>query len=222
MIRCSGRVDAVSHEGNKVLLSSWLRCWRSLEASGDGIALMQKLTTAYAEPQRSYHTIQHLNECLALLEPHLELAEHPAEVEIALWFHDAVYDVKAKDNEARSAAWAETELNAAAVAPEAIGRINKLIMVTCHAAAPEGRDQQLLVDVDLSILGAPRPRFIEYEAQVRKEYDWVPGWLFRRKRRGILKEFLARDPIYNTPQIRGKLESQARENLAYCLSQLRG
>jgi len=205
-----------------VLLLSWLRCWRLLQASGDGIALMQKLTTAYAESQRSYHTIQHLNECLALLEPHLELAEHPAEVEIALWFHDAVYDVEAKDNEARSATWAEAALIAAQVAPGAVERIKRLIMATCHAALPEGRDQQLLVDVDLSILGAPRARFIEYEEQVRKEYDWVPGWLFRRKRRGILKEFLARDPIYNTPQIRGKLEHQARENLAYSLSQLRG
>lgn len=208
-----------------MLLSSWLRCWRSLQAcgdGGDGIALMQKLTTAYAEPQRSYHTIQHLNECLALLEPHLELAEHPAEVEIALWFHDAVYDVEGKDNEARSASWAQTELIAAQVTPEAVERIKKLIMATCHAALAQGRDQQLLVDVDLAILGAPRARFIEYEEQVRKEYDWVPGWLFRRKRRGILKEFLARDPIYNTPQIRARLEGQARENLAYSLSQLRG
>jgi predicted metal-dependent HD superfamily phosphohydrolase len=183
---------------------------------------MQKLTTAYAEPQRNYHTIQHLNECLALLEPHLELAEHPAEVEVALWFHDAVYDVEGKDNEARSASWAETELIAAQVTPEAVERIKKLIMATCHAALPEGRDQQLLVDVDLAILGAPRARFIEYEEQVRKEYDWVPGWLFRRKRRGILKEFLARDPIYNTPQIRAQLEGRARENLAYSLRQLRG
>jgi predicted metal-dependent HD superfamily phosphohydrolase len=208
-----------------VLLSSWLRCWRSLQASGDGgdgIALMQKLTKAYAEPQRSYHTIQHLNECLALLEPHLELAEHPAEVEIALWFHDAVYDVEGKDNEARSAGWAQTQLIAAQVSPEAVERIKQLIMATCHAALPEGRDQQLLVDVDLAILGAPRARFIEYEGQVRKEYNWVPGWLFRRKRRGILKEFLARNPIYNTPQIRAQLEGRARENLEFSLGQLRG
>lgn len=204
-----------------MLLTSWLRCWRSLGASGEGIPLMQKLTVAYAEPQRSYHTIQHLNECLALLEPHLELAEHPAEVEIALWFHDAVYDVQATDNEAKSALWAETELNAAKVESQAVARISELIMATRPAALPAGADRQLLVDVDLAILGAPRPRFIEYETQVRKEYDWVPGWLFRRRRRGILKEFLARDPIYNTPQIRAKLEGQARENLEYSLQQLR-
>jgi predicted metal-dependent HD superfamily phosphohydrolase len=77
----------------------------------------------------------------------------------------------------------------------------------------------LLVDIDLSILGAPRPRFDEYEAQVRAEYGWVPGFLFRRKRREILAEFLARNPIYNTPRLRESLEGRARENLAYSLEQ---
>jgi predicted metal-dependent HD superfamily phosphohydrolase len=52
-------------ESNAMLLASWLRTWRSLGASGEGIPLMQKLTAAYAEPQRSYHTIQHLSESLA-------------------------------------------------------------------------------------------------------------------------------------------------------------
>jgi predicted metal-dependent HD superfamily phosphohydrolase len=95
-------------------------------------------------------------------------------------------------------------------------------MATCHAALPRGEDQQLLVDVDLSILGASRPRFIEYETQVRTEYQWVPGWLFRRKRRAVLKEFAARSTIYSTVQMREKLESQARANLEYSLQLLRG
>ncbi|HEY4366633.1 MAG TPA: hypothetical protein VGN07_05315 [Steroidobacteraceae bacterium] len=186
------------------------------------MALMRDLVAAYEEPQRSYHTTQHLNECIAQLEPYLELAVRPAEVETALWFHDAVYDVRGKDNEARSAAWAETELRAAAVESDAVGRVKELIMATCHAALPQGKDQQLLVDVDLSILGAPRPRFVEYETQVRTEYQWVPGWLFRRKRRAVLKEFVARSAIYSTVQIREKLESQARANLEYSLQLLRG
>jgi len=183
---------------------------------------MHKLIAAYEQPQRKYHTLQHLNECIALLEPHLHLAKYPAEVEIALWFHDAVYDVKAKDNETRSANWAAEELGAARISQESIERVKQLIMATCHAALPEGQDQQLLVDIDLAVLGSPRQRFIEYEAQVRGEYQWVPGFLFRKKRRGILKEFLARNPIYNTPEIRQALESQARDNLAYSVKQLGG
>lgn len=182
--------------------------------------LRDRLLDAYAQAQRKYHTRQHLGECLTLCERHLAEAEYPAEVEIALWFHDAVYDVKGRDNEARSAAWAREALDAAGVHPEVIARVVALIMVTCHQALPQGRDQQLLVDIDLSILGAARERFLEYEAQVRAEYDWVPHWLFRRKRREILREFLSRQPIYSRPELRAELEDRARANLAHSIRQL--
>ena len=182
---------------------------------------MQRLVSAYQEPHRKYHTVQHLTECLSLLEQDLDLAAEPGEVEIALWFHDAIYDVKASDNEARSADWAERELTQAGVASERIRRIGEHILATRHAALPQGQDQMLLVDIDLAILGAVRARFDEYETQVRAEYGWVPGILFRRKRREVLNEFLARNPIYNTPRLRQALESQARDNLAYSIQRLR-
>lgn len=202
------------------MLHSWTRCWAGLGAQGDGRTLMQRLISAYAEPQRKYHGIQHLSECLQLLEQHLDLAREPAEIEIALWFHDAIYDVKTKDNEARSAAWSATELLRAGVARERVERISQHILATRHATLPQGQDQALLVDIDLSILAAPRARFAEYEAQIREEYRWVPGFIFRRKRRGLLAELLARDPLYNTPRLRAALEDQARENLAFSLRQL--
>lgn len=205
-----------------LLQMSWARCWQGLGATGDGQALMQRLLTAWAEPQRKYHTLQHLDECLALFERSCSLAERPAEVAMALWFHDAVYDVRGKDNEARSAAWAQTELTTAGVGAGAIEHITGHIMVTCHAALPMGADQQLLVDIDLSILGASRPRFLEYEQQVRAEYAWVPGFVFRRKRCEILKAFLARRPIYNTPWMREEFENRARANLAYSIAELGG
>lgn len=211
---------ATSNPG--LLQLSWARCWHGLRAAGDGHALRQRLLDAWAEPQRKYHTSQHLGECLALFERCRSMAEQPAEVEIALWFHDAMYDVRGKDNEARSASWAQTELRTAGVSDEAIARITGHIMATCHAALPQGLDQQLLVDIDLSILGASRPRFIEYEQQVRAEYAWVPGVLFRHKRREILQEFLARQPIFSTPMVQGELESQARDNLAFSIAALGG
>lgn len=204
------------------LQSSWNRCWQSLGTSGDGLVLMQRLVSAYGEPQRKYHTVQHLSECLSLLQENLHLAQKPAEVEIALWFHDAIYDIKASDNEARSADWAAAELKRAGVAPESIDRVKAHILATRHSALPQGQDQMLLVDIDLAILGAPRARFDEYEVQVRAEYGWVPGFLFRTKRRDVLAGFLARQPIFNTPTLRESLEGQARENLAYSLVQLGG
>lgn len=205
-----------------MLQSSWNRCWNGLGAQGDGLTLMQKLVAAYEEPQRKYHTLQHLTECLSLFSLHLKIAVEPAEVEAALWFHDAIYDVTAHDNEARSASWAVEALSAAGVGEERVERVGQHIMATRHAVLPQGIDQQLLVDIDLAILGASRTRFEEYENQVRAEYAWVPEPLFRQKRAEVLAEFLARQPLYNTAPLRAALEGQARENLAYSLQQLRG
>ena len=147
---------------------SWTRAWTGLSAQGNGIVLRDQLLEAWAEPQREYHTLRHLRDCLVLFEEASGLAVHPGEVEIALWFHDAVYDLKAKDNEARSAAWAGQALIEAGVGPEVCVRVHQLIMATCHAALPTTPDQALVVDIDLSILGAEPERFDEYEVQVRQ------------------------------------------------------
>lgn len=209
-----GRSDA---EAMGMLAASWARCWSALQARGDGQALRDQLIAAYREPQRHYHTLQHLSECLGLFAAHRDLAADAAEVEIALWFHDAVYQVRAGDNEDRSADWAAAALNGAGVAPDRVARVRELILATRHAAQPLGQDQTLLTDIDLAILGAPRPRFEDYEAQVRAEYHWVPLWLFRRKRRDILAGFLARPSIYGTPSLRARFETRARDNLARAL-----
>jgi predicted metal-dependent HD superfamily phosphohydrolase len=86
-------------------------------------------------------------------------------------------------------------------------------MATRHDATPTDSDEQLLVDIDLSILGANRERFAEYDRQVRAEYSWVPGFIYNMKRKGVLKAFLARPSIYNTSYFRERYEQQARINL---------
>ncbi len=178
------------------------------------------LLAAYREPQRHYHTLEHLHECLRLWDRVCHLAQEPSEVALALWFHDAVYDVKAHDNEQRSAAWAATVGQAMGLSPARRARIEALIMVTRHDAAPHTPDEQLMVDVDLSILGAAPARFDAYEQQIRAEYAWVPGPVFRAKRRDILKMFLARDPLYHTAALDERLTVAARTNLRRSLQSL--
>ncbi|MDR7068676.1 putative metal-dependent HD superfamily phosphohydrolase [Pseudoxanthomonas japonensis] len=192
---------------------SWQRAWAGIGAAGEGAALFARLKAAYAEPQRHYHTLQHLGECLSAFDAVHAQGEHPHEVELALWFHDAVYDIKGHDNELRSADWARDALRDAGVDASPAQRVHDLIMATRHTAVPSGQDEQLLVDIDLSILGAERARFDEYEQQIRKEYAYVPGFLFRRKRREILKGFLDRPAIYSTPDFHAALEARARDNL---------
>ena len=191
---------------------SWQRAWAALGA-GAPQGLGERLLASYAEPQRKYHTLQHLGECIRHFEPALGLARHPGEVEVALWFHDAIYEPRQSDNELRSASWAVKELGAAGLPAEVAGRVRALVMATRHAALPESDDERILVDVDLSILGAEADRYAQYAAQVREEYAWVPGWIFRRKRKALLREFLAREPIYGTQHFRDRFEARARENL---------
>ncbi|VTU25805.1 hypothetical protein E5CHR_02070 [Variovorax sp. PBL-E5] len=194
------------------LHASWTEAWHELGADAPG-ALLSALMARYAEPQRHYHTLQHLGECLALLALHRAAAERPAEVALALWFHDAIYDVQGHDNEALSAGWARDVLGAAGLPAEVAERVHALVMATQHNAVPEGRDAELLIDIDLSILGAAPARFAQYEHQIRAEYAHISPAVFEPRRRGILSRFLERRPLYQTAEIRAAREAQARINL---------
>jgi len=198
------------------LRARWAALWQRLglpEPEG----LCGALLDAYSEAQRHYHTLQHLGECLALAETFRAEAERFDEIELALWFHDAVYDVRAHDNEARSAHWAVTALRAAGLDEQACGRIHDLVMATSHSALPGTRDGALLTDIDLSILGAPEARFAEYEQQIRAEYAWVAPDIYAARRRAVLQAFLEREPIYATPALRRRFEEQARRNLSHAI-----
>jgi predicted metal-dependent HD superfamily phosphohydrolase len=205
---------------DELLHRTWHSAWAGIGVHGADLALQAQLIARYQESHRAYHTLQHLQECLALFEELRELAERPAEIAVALWFHDAIYDVHAHDNEARSADWAVRALAEAGVAPEARERIRSLVLATQHHATPESSDAQLLVDIDLSILGAAPERFMQYETQIRQEYHFVPIELFQRKRAAILQSFLLRARLYQTEPMHRRFETTARGNLSRSLAGL--
>ena len=174
-------------------ISHWVETWRELgvDDSAELRRLYGDVLGRYSEPHRHYHTRQHLVECFEKVQDIISLAEHQAEVNAGLWFHDAIYDTQRHDNEERSADWARSAARELGASAESARRIYDLIMFTRHAAEPVGIDAQVLVDADLSILAAQPARFREYEAQVRSEYAWVPDEIFRPARAKILKEFWA-------------------------------
>ena len=197
---------------------SWARAWKGVGARGDGRAVLDELLARYGEPHRKYHTTQHLLECLAGFNRICTLPPHPTEVEMALWFHDAIYDVNRHDNEAQSADWAYRALIDQRAPAAAAELVRSLVMVTRHAGLPATPDEQYLVDVDLSILGAVPARFAEYEMQIREEYAHVPDAIFRDKRREILRTFLDRSRIFTTAHFHQLLEDRARENLRIAIA----
>jgi predicted metal-dependent HD superfamily phosphohydrolase len=198
----------------------WRSLWTRLGASGAPDPVFESLAARYAEPHRAYHTLVHIEHCLGEFEEARSLAREPSAVELALWFHDAVYDPSAMDNEEKSAAWAVEVARNAGLA-EALGRrVAGMILESTHRALPADPDARIFADIDLAILGQPEGVFDEYERQVRREYAWVPEPLFRANRAAILRSFLQRPALYGTDFFRGKYQNAARSNLERSLLRL--
>jgi predicted metal-dependent HD superfamily phosphohydrolase len=203
------------------LRQRWTMTWNRLARPAPA-PLFDELAARYSEPQRRYHTLQHLDECFTRLDELRADMCDAAAVELALWFHDAVYDVRRGDNEARSADWAAACLADAGVPAVLIGKVQALIMATCRHDAAGDPDTMALVDADLAILGMAGARFLEYEAQIRAEYAHVPDPVFTSKRRDVLAHFLLRPAIFATRTFALRYEEQARDNLAAALQRLSG
>lgn len=192
-------------------LDYWLPLWQRLEAPGDVVAWHSRLLAAYSEPQRAYHTLQHLDECLRVFDEAKasDLIKRPDHVEMALWFHDAVYDPKSGQNEALSAQMAMEALGDGETARE----VARLILLTKSHQPGEGPDDPWIIDIDLAIFAQSPERALEYERQIREEYVWVPEDIYCEKRVEVLKGFLDREHIYLTEWARRRFEEPARENL---------
>lgn len=203
-------------------LGPWLDWWRAAGARGDGAAVHADLRAAYAEPQRHYHTLAHIAACLACFDGLRDLCREPLAVEMALWFHDAVHQPREGGNEARSAAWAHRTALAAGLPTAFADRVAGLVAATAHAVAPgDDVDTQVVIDADLAILAAEPEAFADYEAAIRREYEWVPAEVFADKRGEILAGFLARPTIFSTGRMRAAGEAAARRNLAASIARLR-
>jgi predicted metal-dependent HD superfamily phosphohydrolase len=185
-------------------------------------ATFRSLVSAYSEKQRHYHTLEHVADCLRHLDTCVARINEPNEVELALWFHDAIYNPLSGKNERKSADWAASFLSTNAANVELAARVHRLIMVTEHNAPTHTNDESILVDIDLSILGADSAIYNVFEQAVRKEYRIVPIFLYRKKRPAVLKGFLERPFIYQNEPFKSEREQQARVNLANAISNLTG
>ncbi len=202
----------------KVLQTRWRKAWRKVDPEDDGDKIFYALIARYAEPHRAYHTLDHIRECLRQLDLARHLLWRAWEAELAIWFHDAVYDPTRNDNEARSAAWAEKVLGERQVAGPVIQRIDELIRLTTHHDDHLTGDAALVCDADLSILGAEQPRFDAYNSAIRLEYAWVPEPAYQQGRGAVLAGFLSRPRIYHSRFFYERLEQKARANLRQAMA----
>lgn len=194
----------------------WLYRFPELGRLGD------ELVGRWGEPHRDYHGPEHLLRVLEALDELTEPGAHPRLV-AAAWFHDAVHRGVAGEDEEASAALAFDRLTAAGWSAADSRSVAELVLVTKdHVAAGAGAEAELLVDADLSILGADEQGYDRYARAVRREYSAVPDEVFRPARAGVLEGLLAKPTVFHTEGGRARWETGARQNLRAEIGRLRG
>jgi predicted metal-dependent HD superfamily phosphohydrolase len=202
-------------------IAAWRRLWRDIHLDPPP-GLVDRVLAAYDDPKRHYHSRQHLRDSLRRLWAVRGCARAPALVELALWFHDAVYHARRSDNEEQSARWARRSLLEAGADTKVADIVADLIRTTRHDPEVTEGDAALLCDIDLAILGAPQRAYDRYHQSIRAEYGWVPAVRYRKGRAEILRRLLGREQIYATEAFSRRLERRARANLTRELDELTG
>lgn len=208
------------HE-SAMTLDRWLALM-ALWGFGRNEETFRDLISAYTGKGRHYHSQEHVSACLRHLDRCIDHVAKPREVEFALWFHDAIYNPLSGGNERKSADWAAAFLSSNGAEAEEVTRVHRLIMVTEHNAPTRTSDESVLVDIDLSILGADPHIYEVFERGVRAEYRLVPWFIYSRKRAKVLQSFLERPSIYQNEPFATEREQQARANLRNAISRLAG
>ena len=215
----------LDYTGRQSLVDAWQTLAARYGATSAAIdKSLADLLRHYDARGRHYHNSSHLAALLRWCERHqFELLE-PAVVRFAIWFHDVIYRTRQHDNEPRSADYATTTLTRLNVPQAVIGDVASLIRATqTHRLdVPERlhHDGGWFLDFDLAILGSRPDVYAAYAKAIRREYFWVPAFLFRQKRHAVLENFLQRPQLFFTAIMRAELETQARANLTNELTEL--
>ena len=206
----------ISPEKHDALQAGWVRLMDRYGISpADAYPVFDRLAAAHSEPARHYHTLEHVAEMLRVAGRLMEPANDGDAIQLAVWFHDAVYDPKAKDNEARSAELMSDALAPLSLPAELIQHVADMIRATAHTGdSPADADTAVLLDADLAILAADEWRYLKYAEAIRKEYAWVDDAAYRTGRAAVLQAFLDRPRIYRTARFHDMGEEPARRNMA--------
>lgn len=192
-----------------------------LGGEDEGGRVGHALVEAWAGPERRYHDTEHLGECLVALSDVLAFHEGRDVAELALFYHDAVYDPRGHGSEAKSQELLRRDARALGIPSDVAERAARLVGATAHTGLEGGPKDPLagpVLDADLSGLARDPYGFLDYEDGVREEYDHVPDAAFFEARGRFLRGLLAREALYVTREGASRYEARARENLTTLLA----
>ncbi|MEZ5856227.1 MAG: hypothetical protein R3D67_16295 [Hyphomicrobiaceae bacterium] len=211
-------------------LSGLQRTWRDLvcppasRSAADGV--FKQLAAAYSEDNRHYHTLRHIEVLLDLASSEAARFNDRRAVDLAIFFHNAIYDVTRKSNESASAALAQVTLRAFGFDQAFAARVAHLIEATAHFEATQlptiadDPDLARFIDLDLSILAQPTPTYDAYVKAVRREYAFLSDERYRIGRAQVLESFLERKRLYRCSDHHAAWDAAARANMRRELASL--
>ena len=182
--------------------------------------LWEELEQAYTSKGHHYHTLVHLAYMLELAKKYGKKGERYNLLLFAIFYHDIVYSATQSDNEEKSAAIAGKRLAGLGLAPVDVAFVKEMILATKAHQQQSDDSINLLLDLDLAILGAHEERYDAYSQAVRQEYSLYPDLIYKPGRTKVLQHFLNQPSIYKTSLFKQNFEAQARQNLQRELKQL--
>lgn len=199
--------------------SLWRRCL--IDGAADASAeIHRRLVDGYNESQRRYHTLAHIDHCLSMFDRCKSLVINPDALEIAVWFHDAIFVPGKPDNEALSAELYR-DLSAGVHTGELRELVGRLIMATLHdGRSLDDSDTGYMVDIDLSSFGLPWEDFLRDSRHLREESAELSDADYFQKQGAFRSCLLARPHFFLTDFFRRLYEQQARDNLEKYFDQL--
>jgi predicted metal-dependent HD superfamily phosphohydrolase len=187
----------------------------AIRTADRGLALRywEELEQQYSGAGRYYHTLDHLADMFRLFTAYKSMFRQPEAVLYALFYHDIVYDVQARDNERQSALMAAVRMRQVPVPGPVVQACCRHILATAGHMEHADPDTNLFTDMDLAVLGAPWPVYEQYYRNIRREYAIYPDLAYNSGRKEKLRLFLDMPRIFKTPAYRAQLEEQARRNI---------
>ncbi|WP_298756107.1 hypothetical protein [uncultured Psychroserpens sp.] len=169
----------------------------------------------YASKNRYYHNLTHIYHMLVQAKDIThEIIDYDV-FRFAIWYHDIIYKATKKNNETKSAEFAQKSLKLFNFDEKRIKNVVILIKSTQNhdIVLQENNDNAFFLDIDLSILGTDWDIYQTYIKNIRKEYAIYPDFMYKRGRKEAMQHFLKRKSIYFTQLYRDKFEQQARQNI---------